>query len=153
MNPCRQVTMDPLQLDLGELNASSLPIFDSETFFSLYKFMRSLPRCRFLHSQRYRLITRMRMVHCGFDSQNAHLFVLISAPQGRLPMNNHPIASALELGIMDCLTSLQKTSPGLLLTSRLSSRSPFVTIDIVLPCRRHCHTLSASLKTSSSRRP
>lgn len=32
-------------------------------------------------------------------------------------MNNHPIGSALELGIMECLTSLQKTSPGMLLTS------------------------------------
>jgi hypothetical protein len=32
-------------------------------------------------------------------------------------MNNHPIGSALELGIMACLVSLQKTSPGLLLTS------------------------------------
>lgn len=32
-------------------------------------------------------------------------------------MNNHPITSALELGIMACLGSLQKTSPGLLLTT------------------------------------
>lgn len=32
-------------------------------------------------------------------------------------MNNHPIGSALELGIMECLDSLQKTSPGLLLTT------------------------------------
>jgi len=32
-------------------------------------------------------------------------------------MNNHPIGSALELGIMECLGSLQQTSPGLLLTS------------------------------------
>jgi hypothetical protein len=32
-------------------------------------------------------------------------------------MNNHPIESALELGIMECLNSLQKTSPGLLLTT------------------------------------
>lgn len=41
----------------------------------------------------------------------------ISHTQGRLPMNNHPIGSALELGLMDCLGSLQKSSPGLLLTS------------------------------------
>ena len=32
-------------------------------------------------------------------------------------MNNHPIGSALELGVMECLGSLQKSSPGLLLTS------------------------------------
>ena len=42
---------------------------------------------------------------------------IVACIQGRLPMNNHSIAVALELGITDCLASLQKTSPGLLLTS------------------------------------
>jgi hypothetical protein len=37
--------------------------------------------------------------------------------QGRLPMNNHSIESALELGIMTCLKKFQVTNPSLLLSA------------------------------------
>jgi hypothetical protein len=39
-----------------------------------------------------------------------------SSLQGRLPLNHGPIDQALQLGLRDCLRSLQTTSPGLLLT-------------------------------------
>jgi hypothetical protein len=39
-----------------------------------------------------------------------------SPPKGRLPLNHGPIDNALQIGIRECLRSLQTTSPGLLLT-------------------------------------
>ncbi len=38
--------------------------------------------------------------------------------QGRLPLHDKSISDALEIGIADCLRSLQRSSPGLLLTAQ-----------------------------------
>jgi len=42
---------------------------------------------------------------------------LPSLSKGRLPVNHSPIMQAFQLGLRDCLRSLQMTSPGLLLTA------------------------------------